>query len=169
MKNIIINNNNLSEGEMTDFATKVKLLLVNSNNELLLGYSNHEYQFPGGTQEEGESLIDTVKRELMEETGIIFNGDDLEPFVKHTGYYKDWPRVGRNKKVEIYYYEIKTDKKPDLNKMNLTEHEKEGNFELRYVSLNEVEPILEENALQYGDTHGIAKEMIRILYIYKNF
>lgn len=104
MKNIIINNNNLSEGGMTDFATKVKLLLVNSNNELLLGYSNHEYQFPGGTQEEGESLIDTVKRELMEETGIIFNDDDLEPFVKHTGYYKDWPRVGRNKKVEIYYY-----------------------------------------------------------------
>lgn len=53
--------------------------------------------------------------------------------------------------------------------MNLTEHEKEGNFELRYVSLNELESVLEKNGLKYGDPHGIAKEMIRILYIYKNF
>lgn len=169
MKSIIINNDNLNEEEITDFTTKVKLLLINSNNELLLGYSNNEYQFPGGTQEDGESLIDTVKRELMEETGIEIKDYLLESFAKSTGYYKDWPKIGRNKKVEIYYYEIRTDEKPNIKKMNLTEMERKNNFELRYVLLNEAEFVLEENMLEYGDVHGIGKEMINLLKIYKCF
>ena len=138
MKEIITNVNNLSENEMTDFTVKVKLLLINSNNELLLGYSHNEYQFPGGTLEEGEELMDTVKRELEEETGIVLSNLEVEPFAKSSGYYKDWPAEGRNKKVEIYYYEIKTDEKPQLEKLNLTEKEKAGNFCLKYIPLNNV-------------------------------
>lgn len=167
MKEIVTNINNLNEEDMTDFTVKVKLLLVNSKNELLLGYSHHEYQFPGGTQEDGESLIDTVKRELMEETGIMLDKSIINPFVKSLGYYKDWPSEGRNKKVEIYYYEIKTDEKPNLDKIKLTEKEKEGNFTLRYISLDNVEAELENNVKDYGDPHGIANEMINLLKIYK--
>lgn len=169
MKSIIINNNNLNEEEMTDFTCKVKLLLINSKNELLLGYSNNEYQFLGGTQEDGELLMDTAKRELMEEAGIEIKDNLLELFAKSTGYYKDWPSLGRNKKVEIYYYEIRTDEKPNLNKMNLTESERKNGFELRYVLLDDVSSVLEENMLKYGDIHGIAKEMIHLLKIYKYF
>ena len=167
MKEIVTNVNNLREEEMTDFTTKVKLLLVNSKGELLLGYSHHEYQFPGGTQEEGESLYDTVKRELEEETGIILDEIIINPFVKSSGYYKDWPSVGRNKKVLIYYYEIKTDEKPNFDKITLTEKEKEGNFNLRYIALDNVEMELRNNVKEYGDPHGIANEMINLLKIYK--
>lgn len=167
MKKVIVNVNNLGEEEITDFVTKVKLLLVNSNNELLLGYCHNEYQFPGGTQEYGENLMDTVKRELMEETGISLSDSSLEPFALAVGYYKDWPLEGKNKKVEIYYYEIKMNELPNINKVNLTESEKEGNFELRYVSLYKVEEELNKNVLEYGDPHGIAKEMLKILEIYK--
>lgn len=167
MRKIVVNTNNLFEKDMTDFVTKVKLLLVNSKNELLLGYCYNEYQFPGGTQEYGESLIDTVKRELMEETGISLKNTFLEPFALAVGYYKDWPQEGRNKKVEIYYYEIKTDELPNIDKCNLTEKEKLGNFELRYISLDNVEDELNKNVLEYGDSHGIAKEMLNILEIYK--
>lgn len=168
MKKIIYNNYNLKEEEMTDFTRKVKILLVNSKNELLLGYSKNEYQFPGGTQEEGERLGDTIKREILEETGIELKNLDIEPFVVSFGYYKDWPSIGRNKKVEIYYYEVKTDEKPNLNKINLTDSEKNGNFELRYVSLNDVENVLQNNTNKYGDSHGIAREMINLLKVYRD-
>ena len=168
MIEIINNVNNLREEEMTDFVKKLKLLLVNSKGELLLGYSQNEYQFPGGTQESGETLIDTVNRELKEETGIELNLTFLEPFACNIGYYRDWPLIGRNKKVEIYYYEIKTDKEPNLDKINLTENEKNGNFELRYVPLSTVEDELDINAIKCGDPHGIAKEMINLLNIYKD-
>ena len=167
MREIVMNVDNLREEDITDFTTKVKLLLVNSKDELLLGYSHHEYQFPGGTQEDGEALEDTVKRELMEETGIILTDEKINAFVKSLGYYKDWPCVGRNKKVEIYYYEVKTDEKPDFENIKLTEKEKDGNFTLRYVSLDNVEKELENNVKKYGDPHGIAYEMIGLLRIYK--
>lgn len=167
MKKIIVNANNLNEEEMTDLARKVKILLINSQNEIMLGYSHNEYQFPGGTQESNEELIDTVNREIEEETGIKLNLSEIEAFACAIGYYKDWPAEGRNKKIEIYYYEVKTDEKPNLDNLNLTEKEKEGNFELRYIPLDNVEEELKKNAKEYGDPHGITKEMLNLFEVYK--
>ena len=167
MKKIITNVHNLKEEEMTDLVRKVKLLLINSKNEIMLGYSHHEYQFPGGTQEPNEELINTVNREIEEETGIKLNLSELEPFACAIGYYKDWPAEGRNKKIEIYYYEVKTNEKPNLDNLNLTESEKEGNFELRYIPLDNVEEELQKNVDEFGDSHGIAKEMLNLFKIYK--
>ena len=168
MIEIITNLNNLKDNDITDLTVKVKLLLVNSKNELLLAYSHNEYQFPGGTKEDGESLLETCIRELGEETGIVLNNLNLEPFLKSSGYYKNWPLVGRNKRVDIYYYEIKTDSKPNLDNMNLTDNEKNGNFILRYVNLDKVIDEIDRNVLLYGDKHGIAREMKEILKVYVN-
>ena len=136
-------------------------------NELMLGYAHHIYQFPGGTQEPNEPLIDTINREIEEETGIRLNAHNLEAFARSLGYYKDFPEVGRNRKIEIYYYEIKTDERPHLDNLHLTKAEKDGNFELRYVPLDEVETELNRNVEQYGDQKGIAGEMFRLLKVYK--
>ena len=167
MKTIITNKYNLTDADMTEVVRRVKLLLVNSNNEVLLGYSHHEYQFPGGHVEEDENLVDAINREVLEETGIELNITHIEPFACAMGYYKDWPAEGKNRKIEIYYYEIKTNKKPDLNKTSYTENEKNGNFELRYIPLSNVEEVLKNNALDFGDNKGIAKEMIDLFEVYK--
>ena len=166
MKTIITNNYNLKEEDMTEVVRRVKLLLVNSNNEVLLGYSHHEYQFPGGHVEEDENLVDAINREVLEETGIELNITHIEPFACAMGYYKDWPAEGKNRKIEIYYYEIKTDERPNLENTNYTENEKNGNFELRYIPLLDIINVLEENAIKYGDNRGIAKEMIDLFKIY---
>ena len=92
---------------------------------------------------------------------------NLEPFACALGYYKDWPEEGKNRKIEIYYYEIKTDEKPNLECTKYTDNEKEGNFELRYIPLSDVEDVLRKNAEEYGDKRGIAREMIELLEIYK--
>lgn len=167
MKELITNKYNLKEEEMTEVVKRVKILIINSNNEILLGYSHNDYQFPGGHVEENEELIETVNREIKEETGIELNLNYIEPFARKSGYYKDWPEEGKNRKIEIYYYEVKTDEKPNLNNTSYTEHEKEGNFELRYIPLSKVEEELEKNINEYGDKKGIGKEMLELFKAYK--
>lgn len=167
MKELITNKYNLKEEEMTEVVKRVKILIINSNNEILLGYSHNDYQFPGGHAEDNEELIETVNREIKEETGIELNLNYIEPFARKSGYYKDWPEEGKNRKIEIYYYEVKTDEKPNLNNTSYTEHEKEGNFELRYIPLSKVEEELEKNINEYGDKKGIGKEMLELFKVYK--
>ncbi len=168
MEKIITNDYNLKEEDMTEVVKRVKVLLINSKNEILLGYSHHEYQCPGGHVEDGEELIDTINREIQEETGMELNIKEAEPFACTLGYYKDWPAVGKNRKIEIYYYEIKTDEKPNLANTKYTESEKEGNFELRYIPLDDVENEFIRNVELYEDKHGIAKEMLKVFKVYKN-
>lgn len=168
MKEIVINKYNLTEEDMTEVVKRVKILLVNSNDEILLGYSHHNYQFPGGHVEENEELIDTVNREILEETGMDLKLTDLEPFARNLGYYKDWPEEGKNRKIEIYYYEVKTDEKPNLDNTSYTESEKDGGFELRYIPLSNVEEELKKNAEEFGDKKGIAREMLELFSLYKN-
>lgn len=168
MKKIITNEYNLQEEDMTELVKRVKVLLINSENKILLAYSHNNYHFPGGHVEEGEELLAAVNREIQEETGMTLNIEDIEPFAEAIGYYKDWPEKGKNRKIEIYYYEVKTDEEPNLNNTNYTKNEKDGNFELRYISLEEVEKELKDNAEKYGDKHGIAKEMLELLRIYKD-
>ena len=152
---------------MTEVVKRVKVLLVNSNNDVLLGYSHNNYQFPGGHVEENETLVQAVNREVLEETGIELNITNIEPFACAIGYYKDWPAEGKNRKIEIYYYEVKTDEKPNLENTDYTENEKDGNFELRYIPLLNVENVLRTNAEEYGDKKGIAREMIDLFGGYK--
>ena len=168
MKDIITNKHNLKEEDITEVVKRVKILLINSKNEILLGYSHHDYQFPGGHVENGEELIQTVNREIKEETGIDLKLKNIEPFARTLGYYKDWPEEGKNRKIEIYYYEVRTDEKPNLNNTSYTENEKEGNFELRYIPLEIVEEELKKNTAEYGDKKGITREMLELFKIYKN-
>ena len=167
MKQLITNKYNLTDSDMTEVVKRVKVLLVNSNNDVLLGYSHNNYQFPGGHVEENETLVQAVNREVLEEIGIELNITNIEPFACAIGYYKDWPAEGKNRKIEIYYYEVKTDEKPNLENTEYTENEKDGNFELRYIPLLDVENVLKTNAEEYGDKKGIAREMIDLFGVYK--
>ncbi len=166
MKKITKNSNNLKDEEINEVVKRVKILLINSKNEVLLGYSHNTYQFPGGHVDDGESLIQTVNREIQEETGMILNVKNIKPFACAIGYYKDWPKEGTNRKTEIYYYEVKTNDKPNLDNTKYTDSEKEGKFELRYISLADFVQELNNNIKQYGDNKGIAKEMLELFEIY---
>ena len=168
MREVITNKYNLKESDMTELVQRVKILLVNSKNEILLGYSHHNYQFPGGHVEDGEEFVDAIIREIKEETGIELNIKKIEPFARAVGYYKDWPEEGKNRKIEIYYYEVKTDEKPNLDNTEYTENEKDGDFCLEYIPLSKVDDVLKENAKEYGDKHSIAREMLELLEIYRN-
>ena len=91
MKQIITNKYNLTDSDMTEVVKRVKVLLVNSNNNVLLGYSYNNYQFPGGHVEENETLVQAVNREVLEETGLIIR--PIEEYLTIKEYFY-WNKIG---------------------------------------------------------------------------
>jgi len=167
MIKIIHNKYNLEEKDIQNKIIRVKALIINDKNELLLGYSFNEYQFIGGHVEENEDLEMAIKREILEETGSSVNVDIPKPFAVRLDYKKDYPTIGVNAKLEIYYYEIKTNITPNINNTNMTNEEKFGGFCLRFINLNDVEEILIDNMNMFTDPNGIANEMLSLIKIYK--
>lgn len=78
MKTKVYNSENIKEDEVDEVVTRVKAFILNKNNELLIATSNGGCQLPGGHKEEGENLIDTVIREVQEETGIILDEKEIK-------------------------------------------------------------------------------------------
>ena len=81
MKEIIFNDNNLKESDFTEKVIRVKGLIINSDNKILIAHNNNTYQFPGGHLEENENMDECIKREIKEETGIDVNINE-EPFLR---------------------------------------------------------------------------------------
>ena len=125
---MILNNNN----------ELLTIRKINSKDEILLAHSNNEYHFPGGHVEDSEELLDALKREIKEETGVTLNIENINSFAKKTGYYKDWPEKGKNRKIQIYYFLINKDIVPNLKNVNYTESEKQGHFIIKNIKLNEL-------------------------------
>lgn len=163
MIEIIKNKNNIGEEEINNVITRVKALIITSDNRILLGHSHCEYQFPGGHVENDEALLPALKRELEEETGLIFDTENLAPFAVLKRYFKDYPSEKVNTKLLIYYYVIKDDRVPILKNTDYTLEELDGNFSLRYVPLDIVKCVINDNINACGDGEGIAEEMLEIL------
>ena len=162
MKIKIYNHSKIKEAEIHDRVIRVKALIVNSKKEILLGESFGTIQFPGGHVEENESFKQALKREVKEETGIELQ-EELEPFFAIKHFLKDYPVVGNNRSVEIYYFYIKTDEPYHLEKTNLDDQEKTGNFTLQYVPLKKVKRVLIASLNQNQINRIVTKEMLQAL------
>ena len=141
--------------------TRVKAIIINSKNEILLGYSFNTYQFLGGHLEPGETHYNGLVRELMEEAGLDISKSPIKSIAY--AYYKN---KKNNSKSKIYYYEILTDDIPNLKKTNYTDDEKVGNFELRYVPIKDFVKTIKNNVTQNNGNKTIAQEM---LIFFKNY
>ncbi len=160
MKEIIYNYDFLKESEVTETVIRTKAVLV-TESSIVIGNENSIFQFPGGHLEENESFEDCLKREILEETGIEITDEKIDkPFMKVTYLSKDWPEEGKNRKSEIYYYAIETLKKPDISKVNYTEHEKEENFKIEVFPLKEAISIIKNNIPNNKMNKIIAPDMI---------
>lgn len=166
MKTITNNSHNLKESDITHISEKVKALIINSKNEILLAHSGNRYHFPGGKKEKYESINETLIREVREETGIDISKMKLNYFAQFIGYFKDYPKEGENNKTIIYYFEVLTDQLPINEEMSLTDNEMSKNFKIISIELPNLKELLVNNAIKYGDEKGIAREMIELLNIY---
>ena len=162
MKTKIFNYDKLKESDITDRVIRVKGILINSKNEILLGEAFDTLQFPGGHLEEGETLLEALKREILEETGIILE-KEYEPFFVIKYFLKDYPVIGNHRSIELYYYYIFTDKEFNLNHVYLDDQEKNGNFNLFYVPFKELKKRLKDNRTKQPINKVITTEMLLAL------
>lgn len=148
---------------------RVKALIVSSDNKILLVNNYQDYQFPGGHMENNEIYSEALKRELLEETGIDFNIEkDIEPVLKLYRYYEEYHETKENTLLEINYFIIRSDKYIDIDNLNLTKEEENGDFSLTYISLFEFKRLLEENIMINNDKYGISEEMFEVFDKLKN-
>lgn len=167
MKKLLYNNDNLEDSDITKIVKRAKILIINSNDEILLAYSDKNYQLIGGHVEDNETFEECIVREVKEETGIDLPLEERQPFYLITYFNKDYPSVGINSKFIANYYEVKTDIKTDLSKVNLTEEEKSGNFELRYIHKDKILQEL-ENSLNTCNRINVVKDTINAVNEYLN-
>lgn len=166
MKEIIYNYDNLTTNEIDEVVTRVKGLLINDKKEIILGYASNKYQFPGGHIEAFESLENCLKREIEEETGIKLTDEKLILFQKITHFSKNYHNSGSNRENIIYYYLVKTNKKPDLNNTKYDEIEKQGNFCVKTMKLKNLEKELDKNCKKYKENEVIVEEMKEVIKEY---
>ena len=160
MKEIIYNYDYLNDEDITEVVIRMKALIINNQN-IFLGNEDNIYQFPGGHLEANETFEQCLKREILEETGIEIDDSEIKrPFMKVVYKNKDWPCIGKNRKSEIYYYLIETNKEPNMDKVNYTEHEKQGNFKIETIPLSESISAIEKNIPKNDKNKVIAPDMI---------
>ena len=166
MKEIIYNYDNIKLSDVTSKSVRIKVLLIN-NGKLLIGNEDGCFMFIGGHQEDNEKLIDTLKREVKEETGIELDSEVINaPFLKIIYLNKDYPNKGENRESDIYYYAVETIKLPNLENVNYTESEINKHFELINIDLNKAIDIIKENIPNHKDNEMISKDMIIALEEY---
>ena len=168
MKKLVINKNNLELKDINEFVYRPRAIIINSNNEILLGFCNNTYQFPGGCLEDNETLIEGLKREILEETGILLNDKEIIKQICTIEYLnKNYPRKDNNRLTKFSYYYVVTDKKVNLNNTNYDEWEKKNNFKLKYVFISDFEKVLNETINDNQMNKMIYKDMMLVFNLLK--
>lgn len=162
MKEIVYNEYNLNNQEINNIIKRAKIIIINSNDEILLTCSNKNYFLIGGHVENNETDKKTLIRETLEETGIELKLNTITPFFSITYYTKNYPIINQNTKYITNYYYIKLDVKPNSSKINLTEGERKGNFKLHYIHKNNIIEIL-TNSIKNCTRKNVVRDTISAL------
>lgn len=167
MKEIIHNPDNLTKADIDEVVIRVKALIINSKNEITLGYCFKTYQFPGGHLETGEELDDGLIREVREETGIELKKPIPEPFQKTTYYTKNYRGTNKNRENDIYYYIIRTDEVFNMDNTSLDPGETDGNYQCVLIPMDKVDEVLINSIPDNPINEVIAGEMLQVLKEYR--
>lgn len=122
--------------------------LIIQEGKLLISYETKtdQYMIPGGGQEDNESLLDCLIREVGEETGYLIKAD--KPSLIITEYYED--------DEYINYYFI--GKVVGNCSRNLTKRELEVGMEPRWINIDEIYKIFSTHE-QYDEINEMRRGM----------
>lgn len=157
------NQDNLMDKDIDEKEIRCKAVIINSNNEVLLGYCGKTYQFPGGHLREKETLSEALIREVREETGIELGNKEYIPFYQNKYYTKNYNDTGKNRENDVYYFLIREDLNYNLDNTNYDDYERDNNYTLKYIPLNDAEKVLDATKYDAPINEIIVKEMVEVL------
>ncbi len=165
MEEIIINDCNLTEEDMSMSVIRVKGLIINSKGKILLAHNNNTYQFPGGHAEENESTDECILREIKEETGISV-GIQERPFLCISTFDPNYFGTGKKVLNRIYYYRFMTDDTPNIQETHYDGLELASDFNLFYINYTDLKSFL-KNCIKEGTIDvNIGREMLNVVNVY---
>ncbi len=165
MKNIIYNEDKLTDKDINRLVKRAKLLLINSNDEFLLCHSGGAYHILGGHVDNNESDVECILREAKEEAGLTIRNLDFKPIMQIIYYCKDHPKLGINSKYIANYYYQKSDLMPHMEKTHLTIEEINENFVIEQIAKDKVLDILNAEYIKNGK-QNVMRDTIQVITEY---
>lgn len=147
LEKIIINTDNLNDSEIDKYNNKVRAILIKDNKLLISRYAGITL-LPGGKVDKDESLDEAITRELKEETGIIYNENELEKYLEVKYYQKEYPTRTNgtiNRLLTTTYY-IGKYKGTNLDNANRTLSELLNGFSLELVDIDKLPELMDEKS-----------------------
>lgn len=141
MEIIELNLGNINENEVDIITNKVRVIIFDDDNNIILTKYADMFMFPGGKVNKDESNIEALIREVQEELGIDVSKCNIIPFIEFNNYLNNYPKVENNQRINklnrTIYYLIKTNIKINDKNKNLTEREIKNNFSTLNLQLND--------------------------------
>ena len=160
--NLIINENNLKTGDVSETSLKVRALLVNDEGEILIERFGNTVLFPGGTIYSNESIFRGIVGELKEETGCEYNSDELKFLASVYHFQKGYPmNDGKTKNRLVVTNYFIGDYKYEIGNAD------ESSFEL--VSLEELENLVSINDNDNLKNKFFKEEVVEVIKAYKKY
>ncbi len=167
MKEIIINDKNITKEEIEKEVVRVKGLIINSKGKILIAHNNNTYQLPGGHVDGDESIDECIVREIKEETGISLEVTE-GPFMSVVTYDHDYFGTGKKVLNSIYYYRFFTDEEPNIEETQYDELELATDFNLFYINFSDFDSFLQKNIDNGSIDKNIGREMLYVFSEYNN-
>lgn len=165
MKEIIINEKNLTANDIDKRTIKSRVFIINDQEEVIIAHYADLYLLPGGKVGKNETPLNCLKREVKEETGIdlIVNDENLLFLIKY--FIKDYPpRKEKDEKynrlIETYYYLVKDNSEIKKHKLNLTKSELKKGFSLKRVKLKELADLITNHKSTNSRHEIFVKELL---------
>lgn len=117
------------------FQRKAVRGIVKKGEKYLIIHGKYgDHKFPGGGMDEGESLLDTLFREVLEETGYQVKEESVSDYIlvheRRKGMFNDCLDM------DSWYYFCEVGE--EVGERNLDEYEKEYEYEVEWMDLDEV-------------------------------
>lgn len=167
---LVINEDNLFFEEVQEFNSKVRAILVDESNRILVANYGSVILLPGGSVDEGETTYEAIVRELGEELGQSYSVDELSWILELSYYQKNYPKRDgsvKNRLVQTYYF-VGRYKGVVASAQQLTEKEQKDDFRLELVSIDSLENMIMENVNNNPRNVYFQKELLTVLRFYKN-
>ena len=114
--------------------TAVRGIVRRDGHYLIIHSRYGDYKFPGGGRQDGEQLMDTLIREVKEETGYDVLADTAQEYLE---VYERCARNGRGLMEMISYYYF-CEVSGQAGERNLDDYEAAYGYEVQWLTLEEI-------------------------------